>query len=170
MDGDGPTAGDPFPIGAILAGTDPLAVDVAGVALIDREPLNVPTISAAVSRGWTTGRLRDLDLVGDDLADLRVTDFRLPLGGRRTRRWMPDFVRRLGTRHLVARPVISDRCINCGRCVENCPVGTITKLNGYARIELSECIRCYCCHELCPIQAIDLYQPGLGRLVNRFWS
>ena len=64
------------------AAADPTALDVAAVALIGHEPKAVPTIAAAVRRGWTTGRLADLEMLGDDLLSMRVTGFRLPTGGR----------------------------------------------------------------------------------------
>ncbi len=56
MDGDGPSAGQPFPIGAILAAPDPVALDVAALGLVGRKPTSVPTVAEAVARGWTTGR------------------------------------------------------------------------------------------------------------------
>jgi uncharacterized protein (DUF362 family)/ferredoxin len=163
MDGDGPSAGQPFPIGAILAGTDPVALDVAALSLVGHEPLSVPVVAKAVARGWTTGRAGDLSLLGDDPAGLRVNGFRLPPGGRSEMDLVPGFLLPLGTRLLVASPHVTERCTGCGVCIENCPVETIIRARGRAQIDLSDCIRCYCCHEACPEQAIELRQSWLGR-------
>jgi uncharacterized protein (DUF362 family)/Pyruvate/2-oxoacid:ferredoxin oxidoreductase delta subunit len=167
MDGDGPSAGDPFPIGAILAGADPVAVDVTALALVGQEPADVPTVSAAIRRGWTTGSASDLEVVGDDPAELQVTGFRMPPGGKSEMDRAPRFLQYWGTRQLVASPFVTDGCVGCLLCVENCPVNTISQVEGVARIDLSGCIRCYCCHEMCPEQAIVLRRPWLRRVLAR---
>jgi uncharacterized protein (DUF362 family)/NAD-dependent dihydropyrimidine dehydrogenase PreA subunit len=163
MDGNGPSGGDPFPIGAVLAGADPVAVDVAALELVGREPDSVPTVAAAIGRGWTTGHTADLSLVGDDLQELSVDGFRMPAGGGASMERAPDFLRQWVTRQLVASPYVIEDCIGCELCIENCPVQTIALVNGRARIDLSDCIRCYCCHEICPEGAIELRVPWLGR-------
>ncbi|MFN2165836.1 MAG: DUF362 domain-containing protein, partial [Anaerolineae bacterium] len=163
MDGDGPAAGQPFPIGAILAAPDPVALDVAAVALVGHNPASVPTVAGAAARGWTTGRAGDLEILGEDLATMAGSGFRLPPGGRSEMDYVPHFLRPLGTRLLVPSPSVTEACIGCGLCIEHCPVQTISRVQGRARIDLSDCIRCYCCHEVCPEQAIALRQPWLGR-------
>jgi ferredoxin len=167
MDGDGPSAGDPFPIGAILGSADPTALDVAAVALIGHEPETVPTVAAAIRRGWTSGRFADLEMVGDDLAGMQVTGFRLPAGGGSQVDRLPAPLRRVAARALVANPYVTARCVGCGQCIESCPVQTIRRVQDRARIELGDCIRCYCCHELCPEQAIALRQSWVGRALAR---
>jgi len=168
MDGDGPSAGRPFPIGAVLAGADPTAVDVAAVALVGHDPLAMPTIAQAVRRGWTTGRVADLSIVGDDLAALQVSGFQIPPGGQgNTLPRMPGFLHRWAARRMVARPVVSERCIGCGVCISNCPAQTIVKVDDRAHIDPAGCIYCYCCHELCPEQAIDLRHPLMSRVLTR---
>jgi len=175
MDGDGPSAGRPFPIGAVLAGTDPTAVDVAAVALVGHDPLAMPTIAAAVRRGWSTGRAADLAIAGDSpgstgqdlLAELRVSGFEIPPGGQgSTLPRMPGFLHQWAARQMVARPVVSERCIGCGVCIANCPPQTIAKVGDRARIDAAGCIYCYCCHELCPEQAIDLRRPVVSRILT----
>jgi uncharacterized protein (DUF362 family) len=170
MDGDGPAAGQPFAIGAILAAPDPVALDVAALGLVGHKPTSVATVAEAVARGWTTGRTSDLEILGEDLAAVAVPGFRLPPGGRSEMDYVPNFVRPLGTRLLVPSPFVNGRCTGCGLCIENCPVQTISRVDGRARIVLSNCIRCYCCHEVCPEQAITLHQPWLGRKLAQMGS
>lgn len=165
MDGDGPSAGRRFPIGAILAGPDPVALDVAALDLVGQEPASVPTVAAAIRRGWTTGLAKDLSVLGDDPAVLRVSGFRMPAGGAMDVGRVPAPLRALGTRWLVANPFVTEKCTGCRLCVENCPVHAIGEVGGVASIVLGGCIRCYCCHELCPEQAIELRRPWLGRLL-----
>jgi uncharacterized protein (DUF362 family)/NAD-dependent dihydropyrimidine dehydrogenase PreA subunit len=170
MDGDGPAAGQPFPIGAILAAADPVGVDVAAVELVGHKPMSVPTIAGAAARGWTTGNASDLNILGEQLAAVAASGFRLPPGGRSEMDYVPQFLRPLGARLLVPSPYVTGRCTGCGLCIENCPVQTIFRVNGRARVDLSNCIRCYCCHEVCPEQAIELRQPWLGRKLSQMAS
>jgi uncharacterized protein (DUF362 family)/Pyruvate/2-oxoacid:ferredoxin oxidoreductase delta subunit len=168
MDGNGPGAGDPFAIGAILASPDLVAVDVAALALVGQDPASVPTVEAAVRRGRSSGRAQDLDLVGDPLDELRVDGFRMPRGGvRSVPGGVPAFVGRLGTRVMVARPFVTMRCIGCKQCIQGCPVQTIDLDQGRAHIRLDNCIRCYCCHEICPVKAIELHQPLVAQVLAR---
>ena len=164
MENDGPSAGEPVPIGAVLASEDPVALDVAAIDMVGKSPISVPTVAAAVRRGLTSGEVGDLTLVGDELNDLRVSGFRMPDGGRTGMGWAPGFLRQMGTRQLVANPVVvRERCVGCGLCVDNCPAQTIVRVEGKAQISLRDCIRCYCCHELCPEHAIELRKPLLAR-------
>jgi len=163
MDGDGPAAGRPIPVHTILTSPDPVALDVAALSLLGHEPVSVPTVSRAVVRGWTTGHVEDLELLGQDLHALRVHGFQLPVGGRSEMDLVPKFLLPLGTRLLVASPYVTERCVGCGLCIKSCPVQTIDGTNKRAYIQLADCLRCYCCHEVCPEQAIELRQPWLGR-------
>ena len=168
MDGDGPGAGAPFPIGAILAAPDPVDLDVAALALVGQEPNSVPTVSAAVRRGWGSGRVQDLALVGDGLDGFRIAGYRMPRGGvGAVPSRLPSFVGRLGARVMVARPLVTMRCIGCTQCIEGCPVHTIDLVEGRARIDLGDCIRCYCCHEICPVKAIELRQPLVAQTLAK---
>ncbi len=49
---------------------------------------------------------------------------------------------------------ISDDCIQCGNCHDNCPQGIINKGNPY-KIQQEHCLHCGLCFENCPISAIS---------------
>ncbi len=193
MEGDGPSGGDPRQVGAIVVGTDALAVDIVCAALVGFDPLSVLTTQAAAELGLTSGRLEDISLLGDELKTLRVADFSrgtafpfdpgiLPRwlrgpalenqaaqgsGDGRARRkgWLPALATGWVWRQLVVVPHAGERCTGCGYCVKRCPVDAIQVVDGMARMDARKCIRCYCCHELCPEQAVRLRRPLLGRLV-----
>jgi uncharacterized protein (DUF362 family)/Pyruvate/2-oxoacid:ferredoxin oxidoreductase delta subunit len=167
MDGDGPSGGRPFAANVILAGVDPIAVDVAALAVVGHEPLGVPTVAAALRCGLSTGRPADLQIVGEELSRVRATGFHLPPGRSSDPERVPSFLRPLAAAQLVASPFVTKRCVGCGLCIENCPTQTIERREGRARIRTSNCIRCYCCHELCPEQAIELHHPLPARVLAR---
>ena len=193
MEGEGPSGGDPREIGAIVAGADCLAVDTVSAALVGVNPQDVLTTRLAVGREMTTGRVEDIEIVGELLADLVVHDYRggieapidpglFPGPVRLLVRWLSPSpngeendsrgvkaMRLLASgwawRQLEARPHATESCIACGFCVTHCPVDAIEIIDGRAIMDAKTCVRCYCCHELCPHDAIALSKPLLGRLL-----
>ena len=50
--------------------------------------------------------------------------------------------------------VISDECVSCGACAENCPVNAISEGEGKYVIDADTCISCGACVYQCPFGAI----------------
>jgi len=167
MEGDGPSGGDPRHIGLLLTSTDGVALDVVATTLVGMAPMSVPPIAAAARRGWTSARVKDIEVMGNRVDAVKVVDFRRPRTGGQQVRMIPASVPSWLTNQLLARPQAGPKCTACGICVENCPMQAITIVQGRARTDLERCIRCYCCHELCPEDAVELHHSLLGRLLNR---
>jgi len=172
MEGDGPTGGSPRSLGVILAGADPLAVDMVLCRLMSLDPLDVPILAYAVSAGLCRCDGRDIDLLGDPLEPFVLHDFRKPStyqGPGRGMRVKPLFraVHRLGRVYALRPSVVPGSCTGCGRCATICPGRAITLQGRRARIDLSRCIRCYCCHEMCSGGAIRLGRGPAGSLLHR---
>lgn len=49
--------------------------------------------------------------------------------------------------------VISDDCIACGTCIDECPVGAISEGDKYS-IDPEMCTECGTCADACPTEAI----------------
>lgn len=50
--------------------------------------------------------------------------------------------------------VISDQCIACGTCIDECPVDAISEGVIY-KIDPELCTNCGACAEVCPVEAIS---------------
>jgi uncharacterized protein (DUF362 family)/Pyruvate/2-oxoacid:ferredoxin oxidoreductase delta subunit len=169
MEGNGPGAGDPVPMNALLLSRDPVALDSVMCRLCNLDPLLVPTNPAGKEHGLGNCDPEKIRITGD------------PIEGFINRNFKVDRVHRCGTRDLgpftkikssfMPRPVINhDRCAKCGICISVCPVEpkVLRYPKGKKRMppeyDYARCIRCYCCQESCPERAISVITPFLARL------
>jgi len=126
----------------------------------------------AERRDLKPSRLEDIEVVGANIADVRVADFKRPqtsagdLGlGRMP--WYQRILEPLFKDAFTVRPrVIYHRCIACGTCIKGCPMEAVSFVDERAFIDDDKCIRCYCCHEMCPEEAIGLHRSWLYQLVK----
>ncbi|ODS38927.1 ferredoxin [Candidatus Altiarchaeales archaeon WOR_SM1_SCG] len=49
---------------------------------------------------------------------------------------------------------ITEDCVSCGSCVDECPVGAISEGKGIYVIDPDKCTECGACAEVCPAGAI----------------
>jgi ferredoxin len=59
------------------------------------------------------------------------------------------------TRRNEMAYVITDKCTNCGSCVEVCPVEAISKGEKKHNIDADKCVDCGACAGECPVEAIE---------------
>jgi uncharacterized protein (DUF362 family) len=69
-DGAGPRTMVPRPGGLILAGADSVALDAIAARLMGFDPLGIPYLRMAHERGLGVADPREIELVGDDVADV----------------------------------------------------------------------------------------------------
>ena len=171
MEGNGPTAGDPRKIGALLMSSNPFASDIVGETLLGFAG-TVPIVREGVERGLAPADISGITLLGDDIHPLMLSDFKEPeTATNRAPSILTFFSGGKIGRFFMPRPVpIRDKCRGCGECVASCPQHTIELQvkNGkkIAHIRHSDCIRCYCCQELCPFEAIEVKKNLLLRIVG----
>ncbi len=178
MDGNGPTMGDPKPMGLLAASRSPHALDLVCAHLIGLKREDVPTLQAAYERGLIPADWRQLDIAGDPQAAC-VADFN-NIGAKSEIVFFGEmllgegdhpFKRVLGKvmqRALSSRPKASAaECVGCGQCAQICPAKAITMKDKLPGIDRSKCIRCFCCQEFCPKGAMKVTRPPIARLLNK---
>jgi ferredoxin len=174
---------------AILASTDPVALDAVFCRLIYLDPQLVATNTACMEAGvgtWDEEHIsvllggvpmqREGTVITEDELEIkyaqkdfnvqRGVDFR---GELRMMRFFRGFIEK--------KPVvIASKCVGCGICEQTCPLEdkAITVLqSGNARIaayDYTKCIKCYCCQEMCPKQAITIKKSLLSKVIDRRWK
>lgn len=174
MEGNGPTAGTPRFMGALLAGTNCHKLDMVCARLIDLDPMTVPTLQAAAEHGLVERNAEAVEVAGD-LRPYMLADFQ-KIQGKRGLQFESALPGPLGKAFsqaagaaLRASPKLSPKeCVGCGICAGICPAKAITiDEKKKARIEKSKCIRCFCCQEFCPKGAMKVGRPWIARLLNR---
>ena len=171
MEGNGPTAGTPRPVGCILAGENPHKIDQLCARLIGLDPATVPTLCAAAARGLTAPRFEDLRISGP-WQDFVVPDFKTitERNGLQFQNLMKGKAGQLFSgflsKSIAARPgVEKELCVGCKKCYEICPAKAITMKNKRPVVDRKKCIRCFCCQEFCPKGAMKVKRPPLARIL-----
>jgi len=165
MEGNGPTSGDPVKMNVLLVSKDPVALDTVFCRLIDIDPKYIPTIIYGEQYGLGNYQDDRIEIVGDELKSLKNSAFNIKRAAVKDESL--DFIPGLKSLFLRKPYIVSDKCINCGACIEACPVeGKALAFKDVSKppvYDYSKCIRCYCCQEMCPQKAIEVKTPLLGK-------
>lgn len=167
MDGNGPRNGDPFNLGILMAGSDGVALDAVACSIVGIDPVESPPIRIASEKGYGTAQLRNIELHGPSIAEVKVDGFRVPRAARPSmrQRAMSGRTGRILRNWFTTRPhVLESSCRGCKICAKACPAEAIEVRQGIAHMDYNKCIRCYCCQELCEYGAITLKTPSLARI------
>jgi ferredoxin len=171
MEGNGPSAGDPRPLGFLMASTNAHALDTVLARIWGLDPQRVPTLAAARDLGLLPA-WDGIQVVGSDPEMLRPRPaWRLagpaPLRSLGGPAWFSTLLERL----IAVRPEIDrGECIACGECARVCAAHAIALQPADAppgppvTIDREQCIACFCCQEMCPEGAIRV-RAGLAARV-----
>ncbi|MDD6763648.1 MAG: DUF362 domain-containing protein [Clostridiales bacterium] len=171
MEGDGPTSGKDRFIGLILASANPYALDLAASSVIDYKPEEVDTVRIAAERGHAPTAADELDIRGESIESIRITDFIKPQSHFNLLKLinLPPALNAMLVNKLASKPEIKyDNCIRCGECARCCPPHAISMDSGRPVIDKTKCIRCFCCQELCPKSAVAIKRPLLNKFMIKF--
>ncbi len=170
MEGNGPTAGTPRQIGALLASPSPHSLDLVCAYIIGLDPRQVPTLMAAEERGYIS--ISDPQY-GELAESLRISDYKnievhnsILFSGKGSilGKVRGDILKFF----LSSRPHLKPKeCVGCKECFKICPAKAITMVKGKPKIDRKKCIKCFCCQEFCPKGALKVKRTFIARMLNK---
>jgi uncharacterized protein (DUF362 family)/Pyruvate/2-oxoacid:ferredoxin oxidoreductase delta subunit len=156
MEGQGPgKRGTPKPVGILLGGCNPHAVDHAACLQVGIDPERIETQRVARKMGIYDGCL-EID------GKIKPADeFHFPeLASLSTG---PPALDRFMRKFVIQQPSVDvQQCRLCGECWKICPANAIDHTSKGISFDTETCIRCYCCLEVCPHGAIQAKKPLAG--------
>lgn len=168
MQGEGPTAGDPYHAKKVFMSTDPMALDTVAMSMMGLRPDEIPILKKSIEAGLGQSDLNKIQVEGAYHQGELLVGFQLPKRYRsRKEQNYQSLIKVID--FLKARPEINHKkCVNCNMCVESCPVSAIDRET--KRIDYEVCIECLCCHELCRYEAVELKRQNFwARLAMKFY-
>lgn len=152
IQGEGPGAkGEPRHIGLIIVSEDGVALDMVAEKIMNIDSNSIPTNLYAQKIGIGHADLSSIDIVGDNIEDFIITDYKLPVINRHTDR----LTNKLFHLSRYAVEVMQDKCRKCGLCIQNCPSNAMEMIDDKISIISEKCKSCLVCHEICPFGAIE---------------
>lgn len=165
MHGNGPGSGEPFTMGLVMAGTDPMAVDATAARIIGFERSMVPMFAVAAQLNKGMQEPEQIEVLGESVESAKVAGFKPSAGGRGFAA-VPAVIMKPLKEWLAIRPVIDpEKCKECLECVKMCPARVMAHQNKRITIDKKGCIRCFCCQEICPEGAIRVDRNRMGRIL-----
>ena len=152
MQGNGPSGGEAYNLGKIIAAPNGVEVDAVLSLMIGVAPESIHQLRAARDKGLGKLSPEEIEVAGEvpKLEDFDVPSTHPAKGGVKT------FLARLLTYLAVSQPVVNkERCTFCGECARFCPLEAII-LDPFPKIDEKKCISCFCCHEHCPAGAMEV--------------
>lgn len=167
MEGNGPNAGDPRKVGLIIAGKDGVALDAVASTIIGFDPMKVPIIKYAYERKLGTADMNKINVVGEDISKVTVSDFKKPSSSAQdfASNYIPDFIlaKMFDNSCTSVSSVYEPNCTRCYECIRNCPAKAMSAPDGKVIVDEDKCIGCFCCDEVCNYKAIVMKRTFLGR-------
>jgi len=158
------------PVGLLLAGTDPVALDTVAAHSIGYERLPMWTTFYGHRQGIGCNDMDRIRIRGIEWSTFEKLHLRYPLiEGPARELPRARATRILNNTMFRQRPVIdAGQCGGCGECADRCPVKCISAGPGsVCKIDLGRCVDCLCCTKVCETGAVHLEVVGAGRAFRR---
>jgi len=166
MEGDGPASGGQLRnLGLIFASSDAVALDSVLSIIMGLKPEDILSTKEANRQGLGKMRLDDIDVTGERLENLVVSDYKLPRVSVLNRVPKP-FLKLVKELLRFKVGVDNSKCRRCQLCIKGCPAQAIELSNDKIKFDYKKCVLCLCCKEICPEGAIKLDKSIFAKCVG----
>lgn len=157
------------PVGLILAGAHPVALDVVAAAVVGYDRFRIWTSIHGAMMGLGPDNLADIEIRGLEWQGIRKTRLAPPYIARaHSESLWAKVTRRINNTVLRPRPaVLASSCRGCGHCHTVCPAEAIrmTHSRKYA-IDSGKCVDCLCCIKVCDHNTVRLEHGRFTRVAR----
>jgi len=167
MEGNGPSSGTPKYVGAIVAGSDCIAMDSVICDILKIPTGAVYTLKEARKLdGGTHTDISSIEVICDSMDEIRKNAAGFKLARKTNADFgLKPFLNKLLRDTLTGKPVIDKkRCTYCKSCEDICPADIMKISKEEIIIDYEKCIKCFCCQEICPNSAVSVKQGILLKL------
>jgi len=162
MEGNGPTMGTPRKVGLILASQNPYELDYICAKLIGED--DVETVKQSIIRGLCKPEEIKLN---KNIDKYIIKDYALIAEKKSLVFFKNKIMANIGSKLFENKPVVTKKCVGCGKCASVCPAKAIEIIDCKASIDRTKCIKCYCCQEFCPFGAINVKKSLFINLLHK---
>jgi len=164
MDGQGPSAGRPYPFGVLVASENSVAADIVASEIMGFRLDEILYLQQCFEHEDFT--LSELDLQ-NERTDTKYQNLNIEtvLFRNRFLNRLPRFIKTIVTSLFSYKPGFRATCTLCGVCVNSCPTKALSIVRQKVRFDNHKCIKCLCCHEMCPSSAVYLKKNIVARMV-----
>jgi len=164
MDGQGPSAGRPYPFGVLIASENGVAADIVASDIMGFRQEEILYLRQCFEHEDFTLSDMDIQTTQPDKQYQNLNIKTVLLRNRFLNR-LPRFVKTIATSLFAYKPGFRPDCALCGVCVNSCPTKALSISNQKVHLENHKCIKCLCCHEVCPSSAVYLKKNIVARMV-----
>jgi len=172
MEGLGPTIGTPVRMDLIIAGTDVVAVEAVGAAVMGYSPPEVKHLMLAGQQGLGVNQIERIEIRGERIEDV-ARRFKRPCGSEIFLIWgafqyrvgrfllthfgydIRPFLKAFSDIYVTKPKLNRELCTRCGDCLQACQKGAI-EMESYPKIDYGRCSKCLRCVQSCPAGALSV--------------
>lgn len=158
-----------YPVGLLLAGTDPVALDAVAARAAGFGCAGAPTLRLGQQMGLGWADTNQMTLCGLDWQAMEAVQVApIPHVGIAAEGFYSKTTRFVNNVVLRPTPAINQvACSGCGDCQKMCPLHAIyPAAGGMFGIDLRKCAHCHLCIDACDSNAIDQKFGGVGKAIR----
>ncbi|MCL2063375.1 MAG: DUF362 domain-containing protein [Candidatus Cloacimonetes bacterium] len=177
MEGDGPSAGKPYPFGVLIASEIASATDFVASGLMGFDVDNIVYLKQSLQDDEVKYLENDIDILCrekklnlqeiKEILNYKKINIKSVIFSNNLLDKLPKFIKNIFKALLDYYPDFNKECQMCLVCAQSCPVQALDSKGNELILNKKKCIKCLCCHEMCQYNAIFLKKRFLAKIIYR---